>query len=214
MSFVDEINYLEHLESKDNYIICNGKIPILFSAPHTITHIKENGSIKLSEPYTKAVALYLNKYFDTFAIIKNVNDGLDSNRDNNDTYKKELINLIKENDIKIVIDLHGASIERNFDVELGTLNNLSADFSTIRELEEAFKENDILEVVNNDPFKGGAITRYIYNLKDVDVIQVEINGKYRDSNNLELLKKIIESLSNFIKQYNDYVSDRTVYSDK
>lgn len=214
MSFVDEINYLEHLESKDNYIICNGKIPILFSAPHTITHIKENGSIKLSEPYTKAVALYLNKYFDTFAIIKNVNDGLDSNRDNNDTYKKELINLIKENDIKIVIDLHGASIERNFDVELGTLNNLSADFSTIRELEEAFKENDILEVVNNDPFKGGAITQYIYNLKDVDVIQVEINGKYRDSNNLELLKKIIESLSNFIKQYNDYVSDRTVYSDK
>lgn len=214
MSFVDEINYLEHLESKDNYIICNGKIPILFSAPHTITHIKENGSIKLSEPYTKAVALYLNKYFDTFAIIKNVNDGLDSNRDNNDTYKKELINLIKENDIKIVIDLHGASIERNFDVELGTLNNLSADFSTIRELEETFKENDILEVVNNDPFKGGAITQYIYNLKDVDVIQVEINGKYRDSNNLELLKKIIESLSNFIKQYNDYVSDRTVYSDK
>lgn len=214
MSFVDEINYLEHLESKDNYIICNGKIPILFSAPHTITHIKENGSIKLSEPYTKAVALYLNKYFDTFAIIKNVNDGLDSNRDNNDTYKKELINLIKENDIKIVIDLHGASIERNFDVELGTLNNLSADFSTIRELEETFKENDILEVVNNDPFKGGAITQYIYNLKDVDIIQVEINGKYRDSNNLELLKKIIESLSNFIKQYNDYVSDRTVYSDK
>lgn len=128
MSFVDEINYLEHLESKDNYIICNGKISILFSAPHTITHIKENGSIKLSEPYTKAVALYLNKYFDTFAIIKNVNDGLDSNRDNNDTYKKELINLIKENDIKIVIDLHGSSIERNFDVELGTLNNLSADF--------------------------------------------------------------------------------------
>ncbi len=214
MSFVDEINYLEHLESKANYIICNGKIPILFSAPHTITHIKENGFIKLSEPYTKAVALYLNKYFDTFAIIKNVNDGLDSNRDNNDTYKKELINLIKENDIKIVIDLHGASIERNFDVELGTLNNLSADFSTIRELEEAFKENDILEVVNNDPFKGGAITQYIYNLKDVDVIQIEINGKYRDSNNLELLKKIIESLSNFIKQYNDYVSDRTVYSDK
>ena len=106
MSFVDEINYLEHLESKANYIICNGKIPILFSAPHTITHIKENGFIKLSEPYTKAVALYLNKYFDTFAIIKNVNDGLDSNRDNNDTYKKELINLIKENDIKIVIDLH------------------------------------------------------------------------------------------------------------
>ena len=35
---------------------------------------------------------------------------MDSNRDNNDEYKKALINLVKENGIKLVIDLHGASL--------------------------------------------------------------------------------------------------------
>lgn len=131
---------------------------------------------------------------------------MDSNRDNNDEYKKALINLAKENDIKLVIDLHGASKDRDFDIEFGTLNNLSADFSTIRELEEAFTENGIKFIKHNDPFKGGAITQYLYNLEDVDAIQIEINGRYRDCNNVEFLKKIIESLENFIRQYDKYIN--------
>ena len=91
---------------------------------------KEDGSIKSSEPYTKAIALYLNKYFNVFSIVKINDTGLDSNRDNDDNYKKELMKIVKENNIKLVIDLHGASKERDFDVEFGTLNNLSIDFST------------------------------------------------------------------------------------
>lgn len=56
----------------------------------------------------------------------------------------------------------------------------------------------------NDPFKGGAITQYLYNLTDVDVIQLEINYKFRDYNNLELLNKLIKSLGSFIEQYISY----------
>ena len=43
--------------------------------------------------------------------------------------------------------------------EFGTLNNLSADYSTIKELEESFVENGISNINFNDPFKGGAITK-------------------------------------------------------
>lgn len=125
---------------------------------------------------------------------------MDSNRDNHDEYKKELINLVIENNIKLVIDLHGASKSRDFDIEFGTLNNLSADFSTINELEEAFTENGIKNICYNDPFKGGSIIQYLYNLKNVDAIQIEINGKYRDFDNIELLEKLVKSLENFIKQ--------------
>ena len=102
--------------------------------------------------------------------------------------------------------MHGASKARDFDLEFGTLNNLSADFSTIKELEEAFAENGISNINHNDPFKGGAITQGIYALDDVDVIQIEINGKYRDYNNIKELEKIILSLQNFIKQYNEYIN--------
>ena len=204
--FEQEINELEKIEFKEDYVIMKGNVPILFSAPHTMYQLREDGTTKLREPYTKAIALYLNKYCNTYAIVKNNDTGIDSNRDNYDEYNVEMRRLIKENNIKLVIDLHGASKDRNFDVEFGTLNSLTADFSTVKELEETFTENGISNISYNDPFKGGAITKGIYALNDVDVIQIEINGKYRDYNNIESLEKLIRSLENFIKQYNEYVN--------
>ncbi len=204
--FKDEINALENLVFNDDYIIKKGTIPILFTAPHTMKQIREDGTIKLGEPYTKAIALYLNKYFNVNCMVKINDTGQDANRDNKDEFKKELLRFIKDNNIKLVIDLHGASISREFDIEFGTLNNLSADYSTIKELEEAFTENEISNIIHNDPFKGGAITSYVYGLKDVDVIQLEINGKYREYNNLDELERLVRSLSNFIKQYKDYTN--------
>ena len=189
MDFKQEINELEMFNCCDDFVFYKGEISILFSAPHTMRQKKEDGSIKSSEPYTKAIALYLNKYFNVFSIVKINDTGLDSNRDNDDNYKKELMKIVKENNIKLVIDLHGASKERDFDVEFGTLNNLSIDFSTIKELEDAFKENGIKNVLYNAPFKGGAITQYLYGINDIDVVQIEINGKYRNLNNIDLLKK-------------------------
>ena len=205
LMFKDEINELENLEFNDDYIIRKGTIPIIFTAPHTMQQIREDGSIKLSEPYTKAIALYLNKYFKVNCMIKINDTGLDPNRDNRDEFKTELLRFIKENNIKLVIDLHGSDKSRDFDIEFGTLNNLSADYSTIKGLEEAFTTNGISNIIHNDPFKGGAITEYVYSIKDVDVIQIEINGKYRDYNNVDELKKICNSFEVFIKKYNEYI---------
>lgn len=206
MNFENEIKELEKFNNKQDYIFCKGSIPILFSAPHTMKQAKEDGSIKLAEPYTKAIALYLNKHFSVYSFVKLNDTGLDSNRDNNDDYKNELIKIVKENNIKLIIDLHGASKDRDFDIEFGTLNNISIDFSTIKELEEAFTENGIKNITYNEPFKGGAITQYLYSIENIDVVQIEINGKYRDSNNLKLLEIIIKSLENFIKQYDKYIN--------
>lgn len=140
MTFQDEINALELLEIDSDYIIEKGSIPILFTAPHTMNQIRTDGSIKLSEPYTKAIALYLNKHYNVSCMIKIKDTKIDSNRDNNDEFKKELIRFIKKNHIKLVIDLHGADKNRDFDIEFGTLSNLTADTSTIKELEDNFKK--------------------------------------------------------------------------
>lgn len=204
--FEQQINELENMELSDDYTILKGSVPILFSAPHTMHQLHDDGSTKLNEPYTKVIALYLNKYCNTYAIVKNNDTGIDSNRDNYDQYNVEMRRLIKEHNIKLVIDIHGASKEREFDIEFGTLNNLSADFSTIKELEEAFTENGINNIKYNDPFKGGAITQGIYSLDNVDVIQIEINAKFRDYNNIKKLENLIQSLQNFIKKYDEYVN--------
>lgn len=210
MSFNDEITNLENKKYSSDFIILKGNIPILFSAPHTMIQRKDSGNIKLNEPYTKAIALYIHQYLNTYAMVKIKDTGLDPNKDNHDEYKKELLKIVKEKEIKLVIDLHGSKEDRNFDIEFGTLNNLSADFSTIKELEKAFIENDIKNITHNTTFKGGAITQYLYNLKDVDVIQLEINRKYRDPNNLELLEKVIHSLMKFIIQYMNYTAERSI----
>ena len=202
MTFEQEINELENTFINEDYIIKKGNIPILFTAPHTMDQVREDGSIKVSEPYTKAISLYLNKKCNVNCMVKINDTGEDSNVDNRDEFKKELLRFIRNNNIKLVIDLHGAKEDREFDIEFGTMNNISADYSTIKEFEEAFTENGITNVVYNNPFKGGAITQYIYGIEDVDVIQLEINKKYRDVNNIELLEKLIISLSNFINQYN------------
>ncbi len=206
MLFKDEINELEKSIFSEDYIIKKGNIPILFTAPHTIKMREEDKIVKLNEPYTKAIALYLNKHFNVNCMIKTNDTGLDANKDNRDVFKTELLRFIKENNIKLVIDLHGSDKSRDFDIEFGTLNNLSADYSIIKELEEAFTENGIGNVVYNNPFKGGAITEYVYSLKDVDAIQVEINGKYRDYNNIEELEKLCKSFEYFIKQYKEYMN--------
>lgn len=206
MSFQEEINILEDFTSVNNYIFKEGTIPILFTSVHNMTQFKDDGTVKVKEGYTKALALYLNKYYNVNCFIKVNDTGLDSNRDNHDEFKEQLLKIVKNKSIKLVIDLHGAKEAREFDVEFGTLNNLTADFSTIKELEEAFTENNISNITHNTLFKGGAITKYLFNLKGVDAIQLEINHKYRDNKNIEKLEQLSISLGNFIKQYNETIN--------
>lgn len=191
----------ENKEIKDSIYYEEGTIPILLSSPHTMEQIKEDGNIKLPEPFTKAINMYISNTLDTYSIIKINDTGIDPNSETEEEYKNKILDIIKDNNIKLVIDIHGASINREFDIELGTLNNLSADYSTIKELKEAFIEHGITNIEINNPFKGGGITKTIYGNTNIDVIQIEINRKYRNIENLEKIETLIESIISFIKQY-------------
>lgn len=204
MTFKEEILSYENNIINDTYILKIGDIPVILTAVHTMTQTKEDGTLKYSEPFTKSIAQYISNKINTSYYIKLEDTGIDSNSINIDDFKETLLKIIKENNIKLLIDIHGAKEERDFDVELGTLNNLSADFSTIKELEDAFKENGINNIEHNNPFKGGGITQYIYGNTNIDIIQIEINKKYRDINNLNKLEQLCNSLLSFIKMYSNY----------
>ncbi len=201
MTFIEEMNLLEEYTTSSDYVLLKGNNNILITAPHTMEQIRKDGSIKLREPYTKALALYLHKYEDVSCLIKIKDTKEDPNRDNHDEFKRILIDYVKNNNIKLVIDLHGASIERDFDIEFGTLNNLTTDYTTLKELTESFTSNGINNIAYNNPFKGGAITQYLYNEKDVDAIQLEINARFRDYHNPNNLQLLTKSLIDFIEKY-------------
>lgn len=193
-------------DSDTPYLEEVGIIPVILTAPHTMKQHREDGSVKLSEPFTKAIAMYVANEVEASYLIKVEDTGVDANSLEDEEFKSMLVELINKNHIKLVLDIHGAKSSRDFDVEFGTLNNLSADFSTIRELEDAFKENGVMGVRINDPFKGGGISQAVYANTDIDVIQIEINAKFRNINNEEGLKRICDALVQFIKQYHNCVS--------
>ena len=185
----------------DKYLIKNGINPVLLSAPHAVSHIREDGTIKLAEPMTKNIAAYVADKVDCSYIIKNEINGIDANHSDDDEYKNILLKMIKDNNIKLVLDIHGANINNDFDIEIGTLNNLSADYSTINELIDAFNENGILKISSNSKFKGGKITQKVYFETTIDIIQIEINRIYRDYNNIDNIKKVCNALCDFINMY-------------
>ena len=200
---------IEDYERKLNnltFIARKGELPIILTAAHTMMQLKENGEYKNSEPYTKAIAMYVAEKTDCFYLIKNKDTGIDSNLMENDTLKNMLLDNIKDNDIKLVIDLHGAKKDRNFDIELGTLNNLSSDYSTIKELIDSFNENDIFNIEINNPFKGGAITKKVFSETDCDVIQIEINANFRNVEEAKKMEQVCNALIKFIQQYNEIIS--------
>lgn len=201
MNFEEKINYYEKLEKKDYDFKC-GNTKVLLTAVHTMEQLLKD-RYKRSEPFTKEIVEYVSEETKAYHYIKNIDNGIDSNSVNEDIFKKNLIDYIKKYDIKLLIDFHGSRIDRDFDIEMGTLNNLTADFSTLKELEEAFKHNGINKVIINTNFKGGGITQYVYANTNIDVIQLEINAKYRDANNILEMKKLCDSLIYFINQYNN-----------
>lgn len=83
---------------------------------------------------------------------------------------------------------------------------MSIDYSTLNELKEAFYLYGINNIKINEPFLGGGITKYIYSNTDIDVIQIEINSKFRDFNNIDNIRKICDSLVDFINQYDKVIS--------
>ena len=95
MDFYNEILELENKVFDDVIIFKIGSIPVLFTAPHTMEQVHSDGYIKNSEPFTKAIALYLNKKCDSSYLVKIKDTGLDSNRDNHDEFKKLLFDVVK-----------------------------------------------------------------------------------------------------------------------
>ena len=200
MNFKEEILNAESFYLNQDFIYKQGNKKVIITSVHSMIQHKEN-IIKKREPFTKGIAKYVSEETDCFHYIKLRETEIDSNSIEIDEFKLNLLNYIKDNKIKLLIDIHGASSDRNFDIEFGTLDNLTMDTTTLNELIESFKFNGIQNIKINDPFLGGGITQFIYSNTDIDIVQIEINSKYRDYDNISNIEKICKSLIFFINQY-------------
>ena len=99
-----------------------GDLPIIITAPHSVKtrKVTKDGMdvIKENEGFTGAFALYLNQSFGVHAMVRNnypYNTFIDPKKE-----IRDLIEYIRKNNIKYLVDIHGAHRKRSFDIAPGT----------------------------------------------------------------------------------------------
>lgn len=155
----------------------------------------------MREGYTKAIVKYLAQKTGVFLMIKENSDGIDPNKIEMEDYKRQLLEIIEKHQIRLVLDIHGAASHHDFAIEIGSLDGVSAKPETIKALKTALLNQRIAPVAENQPFKGGGITKTVHGNANIEVLQLEINRNYRDLNHPERLFHLCKSLENFLKSF-------------
>ncbi|AFL99181.1 MULTISPECIES: hypothetical protein [Desulfitobacterium] len=159
-----------------------GDIPILISAPHAVRHFRQK-KIKMSDEYTGSIAYLLNKLTGCHAIAVTKLYGGDPNVDNPCIYKEKLAYLCKQSKIKLLLDIHGAARDREFDVDFGTNNkkNLLGKVCTDETLARSF-QNCGFSKISFDYFAASGpntIANFAARELGIPAVQIEINKHYR-----------------------------------
>lgn len=199
--FQRQIFQLERDNTSELIHFERGTTPILLSAPHTVNFLKEDGNFKMREGYTKAIVKYLAQKTGAFLMIKENSDGIDPNKIEMEDYKRQLLEIIEKHQIRLVLDIHGAASHHDFAIEIGSLDGVSAKPETIKALKTALLNQRIAPVAENQPFKGGGITKAVHGNTNIEVLQLEINRDYRDLTHPEKLFYLCKSLEKFLKSF-------------
>lgn len=224
---------------KKAFEIEKGNIPVMISAPHAVNQFR-NGKIKYADTYTGAIAKYLHMVTGCHAIYSSKYTETDPNYDlpQNNNYQRKLKKYILDNEIYLLIDIHGASKERKFIIEMGTAsikekNNVFSDECDPSLQEYQFIDDIIKEKFENElegkvlkqnivwknvlfcAGKQNTITKYISKNTNAACIQIEINNNYRNPEQREnfniLIKCFIELIDIFSKIDWKYSKQKIIY---
>lgn len=232
MKNVDRIKELETLFSSNQYdgggetpfFICEGIGSIMVSAPHAVNQFRE-GSVKWADRYTGGIAMHLHEITGCPIICASKFNNSDPNYDpiGSNEYQDTLKDFVELNDIKFLIDLHGAAQSRGYAMEMGTapeqnpmetieyeedpsLHQYKYIADLIKNLFEnkfAVLDNEKKEVWKNVIFDAGdqnTVTKFITENTSTAGIQLEINALYRNPENIKECNALIEGLIELIEK--------------
>ncbi|WP_089609821.1 hypothetical protein [Dehalobacterium formicoaceticum] len=164
------------------FLYLPGKIPILISAPHSVRHLRHK-QIKSSDEFTGSLVYLLQQVTDCHALSVTKFYGGDPNFDDPCIYKDTIKDIARKHKIKMVLDIHGAKREHDFDIDLGTMQGKSL---LGREQICVWFKNKLLEegltAISSNFFtvvQQNTVTRFVAEKLKIPSMQLEINRKYR-----------------------------------
>jgi hypothetical protein len=221
-----DIRYQEYASDYEpEYLHVSGTLPILISAPHGAAHTR-NGD-KEEDEYTAGLARLVGSRTGAHVIYARRKSRTDPNADFDAPYKKSLQQIVHDNKINFVVDLHGANVDRDFGVAIGTMHGKSCPERDKLIIIGAFEKHGIseagnrfsrLDIDNKLPGEGDdnrePITGFCHRIS-LPAAQLEINAKLRIpirrddathhdipfSGNQGLIKNLIEALSDIVTSF-------------
>lgn len=168
-------------KQEDPFWVSIGKLPVLVSAPHSVRHFRQK-KIKMSDQFTGSIAYLLNQLTGCHAIAVTNLYGGDPNFDNPCIYKQRITEICKRENVKFVLDIHGAARERESDVDLGTNRGETLFKSSMLELvERNFKDFGLSKITRGHFAAAGpnTISSFVARELGIPALQIEINKQYR-----------------------------------
>lgn len=195
----------------ENIVVINGIEKIILSAPHSVLHMREN-SIRPRETKTGVIVKYLAKRCNTYCIYKRYNEYNDVNWDKKCEYKNRLKEIICNDNIKALIDIHGMASHRKQDICIGINggNNIKGYGFLTDSFINIFNKYGFKNTTIDVPFAAqyeNCVSAFISRQCDIPAFQIEINLKYRSSKFPEYKKynSLLNALTEIINILNKSV---------
>ncbi|MCB8981400.1 MAG: hypothetical protein H6657_28675 [Ardenticatenaceae bacterium] len=184
-------------EGERPFVYRPGDLPILVSAPHATVHQRCQRE-KGEEEFTGALAQLLGETTGAHTLYSRYRSNDDPNWDRDSPYKTALQNIVQDQGIGFVLDLHGMSNRHKFGLALGTMNGRSCpDFEPLilETVQAQFQQTsqgiarNFTElrwdhfVLNHPRFTGGVanytITRFASEQLGIPALQIELCSSAR-----------------------------------
>lgn len=188
------------------FVVLKGSAPIIITAPHATKPFRD-GSYRFADGAgTAALARQLNTLGCATVIYTRYQSPSDPNYYDDNAFKQEIAKLIKEQKPTLLLDLHGSSPLRPYDVDFGTMNGASLLGNTdiIPTLSDALRKEGLLNLSDNyfPAAKNQTITKYASGL-GVPTVQLEINGTWLapalDNASAHRYAQLLQALTRYVR---------------
>ena len=159
--------------------------------------------IKGKDIATGTIAISLQKSLNCYCIYKTRNNNDDANYDiEKNPYKDKLLEIIEKEDIKFLLDIHGAKANQGFDIDIATnnLKNVNGKTEYVTDFINIGKKYGINNITVDKVFKASTIHTIACTISEklkIPCLEIEISKEYRD---IKIFQNI-QVLLNFLEEY-------------
>lgn len=127
LSLIDELRRSETIQRQHCYrrpyffergfVVKKGSVPVLLSAPHAAPTRREK-RVHVREPFVAAIVEALHRRTGAWCIYtdKHIDD---PNHYRDAQYKREIAKIARSGEVWLLLDVHGASEDKHFEIDLG-----------------------------------------------------------------------------------------------